>query len=95
MNRDDEDLVRLRPYATLLGQEVDVARLVGSVMARVRPGDSVLVWLERWMRTLVIAFAAASLVLATVFYRAERSEVPDFGTITENQIVAESSYSVH
>jgi hypothetical protein len=95
MNRDDEDLVRLRPYAALLGREIDVARLVDSVLTRIRPGDSVFGWLDRWMRALVIAFATASLVLVTVFYRAERSDVPDFGTITENQLVAESSYSVH
>jgi hypothetical protein len=95
MNRDDEDLVRLRPYAALLGKEVDVARLVDAVLTRIRPGDSVVGWLERWMRALVIAFATVTLVLATLFYRAERSEVADFGTITENRLVAEASYRVH
>jgi hypothetical protein len=95
MTRDDEELIALRPYAAALARDVDVARLVAAVMSRVRAGESVSGFLERWMRVLTIAFAAASVLVGALFYRAEQSYVPDLATITENRLVAEADSGFH
>lgn len=87
---EDQDLVDLRRYGALLRREVDVARLVGGVLERVRSAPTVTGWLERWFRPLVAAVVVAAVMAGTQIYR-ENRQAPDLVSTAETEILTEAA----
>lgn len=85
---DDQDLRNLRPYGSLLRNEIDVACLVANVMDRVRSAPTVTSWLAQWLRPLATAAALAMILTGAVVYRNSRA-VPDLVASAESSLAAE------
>lgn len=87
--KDDRDLAQLRPFAASLRQEVDVARLVGNVMGRVRAHRTVTDWLDRWFRPAIVTATIAIAIGCAGLYR-QTTQMPDLVSAAETRILAEA-----